>query len=172
MADLQRRLHEAARSFEPPADAVWDRANLPPAGPAAIVCHNDLCVENVVVRDGERGRVHRFRLRRAQRPAHRHRHRGAALGAVPRPGDLYETWAGIDQVARFRAFCDVHGLDAAARGRVVEAGKDFLDRALVSVRTRAESGLPLYVAFWEGGYADQNRRSRAWLDAATDAVVS
>ena len=52
-----------------------------------------------------------------------------------------------------------------ARGRVVEAGKDFLDRALVSVRTRAESGLPLYVAFWEGGYADQNRRSRAWLDA-------
>ena len=52
VADLQRRLQEAARSFEPPPDAVWDRANLPPAGPGAIVCHNDLCVENVVIRDG------------------------------------------------------------------------------------------------------------------------
>ena len=172
VADLQRRLHEAARSFEPAPDAVWDRANLPPAGPGAIVCHNDLCIENVVVRDGVAVAFIDFDFAAPNDPLI-----DIAIAArhwVPfrDPVDMFDTWAGVDQVARLRAFCDVHGLDAAARGRVVEAGKDFLDRALVSVRTRAESGLPLYVAFWEGGYADQNRRSRAWLDAVSDAVVS
>ena len=52
VARLQRELHAAAATFTPPAGATWDRANLPDAGPGAIVCHNDLCVENVVVRDG------------------------------------------------------------------------------------------------------------------------
>ncbi len=52
VARLQRALHQAASTFAPPPDATWDRANLPVPGPAAIVCHNDLCVENVVVRNG------------------------------------------------------------------------------------------------------------------------
>ena len=47
----------------------------------------------------------------------------------------------------------------------------FLDRALVSMRTRAESGLPAYVAAWEAGYPDQNRHSRRWLDANAGALA-
>ena len=39
--------------FVPPPDAHWDRPNLHDVGPGALVCHNDLCVENVVVRDGQ-----------------------------------------------------------------------------------------------------------------------
>ena len=172
VADLQRRLHDAAASFVPAGDAQWDRANLPPAGPGAIVCHNDLCVENVVARDGLAVAFIDFDFAAPNDPlvdiaiACRH--------WVPfrDPLDLPDDWADVDQVARFRAFCGVHALTAAQRGQVVDAGVAFLDRALVSMRARAESGLPLYVAAWEGGYPDQNRRSWAWLTRQAAALVS
>ena len=134
--DLQRRLHEAARSFEPPPSAAWDRANLPPAGPGAIVCHNDLCVENVVVRDGVAVAFIDFDFAAPERPAHRHRHRGTALGAVPRPGRP------VRHLGRRRPGRPVPGLLRCPRPRCRgprpggRSGKDFLDRALVSVRTQ------------------------------------
>jgi hypothetical protein len=86
------------------------------------------------------------------------------------PVDLDPELRGIDQVARFRAFCAEHGLDTVGRAAVVAHLGAFLDRALVSMRTRAESGLPAYVAVWEAGYPEQNRRSRGWLDANADAL--
>lgn len=172
VAELQGRLHEASRGFVPPADAQWDRANLPPAGPGSIVCHNDLCVENVVVRDGSAVAFIDFDFAAPNDPLV-----DIAIAArhwVPfrDPSDLYEDWTGVDQVARFRAFCDAHGLDRERRRQVVEEGVAFLDRALVSMRTRADTGQPLYVSAWEGGYPDQNRRSRAWLAASAQNLVS
>jgi aminoglycoside phosphotransferase (APT) family kinase protein len=167
VADLQRRLHAAARSFAPPPDAAWDTANLPPPGPDAIVCHNDLCVENVVVRDGAAVGFIDFDFAAPSAPL-----LDIAIAArhwVPfrDPADLDDGRAGVDQVARFVLFADAHGLDRAQRGAVVGLGRDFLDRALVSMRRRAEAGLATYVAAWTGGYADQNRRSKAWLVAHT-----
>ena len=53
VAALQRRLHDSASSFVVSDTAVWQRANLPEPGPGAIVCHNDLCIENVVTRHGQ-----------------------------------------------------------------------------------------------------------------------
>jgi hypothetical protein len=47
----------------------------------------------------------------------------------------------------------------------------FLDRALGSMRRRAESGLPAYVRAWEAGYPEQNRRSRAWVDAHAGELI-
>lgn len=172
VAELQRRLHVAARSFVPPPDAAWDRANLPPAGPGAIVGHNDLCVENVVVRDGRAVAFIDFDFAAPTDPLV-----DIAIAArhwVPfrDPADVHDEWRGIDQVRRFRAFCDAHGLDGTARRQVVAEGVAFLDRALVSMRTRAETGLPLYVAVWEGGYPAQNRRSRAWVETKASELVS
>jgi len=85
--------------------------------------------------------------------------------------DLDPALRGVDQVGRFRAFCGEHGLDRVRRAAVIAHMGAFLDRALVSMRTRAESGLPAYVAAWEAGYPDQNRRSRAWVDANADALA-
>lgn len=172
VAELQHRLHRASLSFVPPAGARWDRANLPPVRPGAIVCHNDLCVENVVVRDGAAVAFIDFDFAAPNDPLV-----DIAIAArhwVPfrDPVDLFEDWAAVDQVARFVAFCDAHRLDREQRRQVVDAGVAFLDRALVSMRVRAEAGQPLYVAAWEGGYPDQNRRSRAWLAASAERLVS
>lgn len=171
VARLQRELHAAARGFIPPSDAAWDRPNLPDPGPDALVCHNDLCVENVVVRDGRAVAFIDFDFAAPSDPL-----LDIAIAArhwIPLrdPVDLDPGFAGVDQVARFRAFCDAHGLDRPARRAVVAHAAAFLDRALVAMRTRAESGLEAYVRAWEAGYPAQNRRSRAWVDANADALV-
>lgn len=170
VARLQRRMHTAARGFTPPPDAVWQRANLPPAGTEALVghnelvCHNDLCVENVVVRDGRAVGVIDFDFAAPSDPL-----RDIAIAVrhwvpVRHPDDLPEAWRGLDLRARFAAFCAVHDLDDEPRARVLDHVADFLDRALVSMRTRAEQGRPGYVRAWRDGYEAQNRRSHAAVD--------
>lgn len=172
VARLQRRLHEAARTFEPPHDAVWDRPNLGDPGPGAIVCHNDLCIENVVVRDGRVAGFIDFDFAAPSDPL-----LDIAIAArhwipIRDPRDVDPGLRGLDQAARFRRFCDAHGLDSGGRQRVADHLGAFLDRALLSMRTRADAGLPAYVATWNAGYADQNRRSRAWLDASRDRLTA
>jgi Ser/Thr protein kinase RdoA (MazF antagonist) len=171
VAALQGRLHEAARSFVAPVAAAWQRANLPEAGPGAIVCHNDLCVENVVTRDGRAVAFIDFDFAAPTDPVV-----DIAIAArhwvpVRDPDDIRDGRSGVDQVRRFRAFCDAHGLDAPTRARVVDECLAFLDRALVSMKTRADEGQPLYVVAWDEGYADQNRRSRRWLELQAPALL-
>lgn len=164
VADLQRRLHVASVGFQAPSDAVWQAANLPPVGGNALVCHNDLCVENVVVVDGRAIGFIDFDF-----AAPSHRLIDIAIAArhwVPTkvPTDVTDARSGLDLPARFRAFCDAHSLDADERVAVIDHLGDFLDRAMVTMKARADAGLPLYVAEWERGYPLQNRRSRAWLE--------
>jgi hypothetical protein len=171
VAALQRRLHEAARSFVPPADAAWDAANLPPPGPSAVVCHNDLCVENVVVRDGVAVAFIDFDFAAPADPLI-----DIAIAArhwVPfrDPVDLDDGRAGVNQIARFRRFAAEHRLDAESRAHVVREALDFLDRALVSMRQRAEAGQKLYIDAWAAGYPEQNRRSKAWLAANAEGLA-
>lgn len=170
VARLQRALHVAARSFAPPASAEWDRANLPDPGPDAIVCHNDLCVENVVVRDGQVVAFIDFDF-----AAPNDRLLDVAIAArhwIPMrdPVDIDPDLQGLDQIARFRSFCDEHRLGVAERAEVVTHLGAFLDRALISMRRRAESGLEHYIRVWNAGYPLQNRRSREWLDTHADAL--
>ena len=168
---LQRRLHEAARSFVAPVDAVWQLANLPEPGPGAIVCHNDLCIENVVTRHGRAVAFIDFDFAAPADPLV-----DIAIAArhwipVRDPDDIRDGRSGVDQVRRFRMVCDAHGLDAATRARVVAECLDFLDRALISMKTRADEGQPLYVVAWNEGYAEQNRRSRRWLELQAPALL-
>ena len=50
IARLLRGLHDAARGFDPQG-LTWDDSLADPAG-GTLVCHNDVCPENVVFRDG------------------------------------------------------------------------------------------------------------------------
>ena len=171
VARLQRALHDAARGFVPPHDAAWDRPNLPDPGPDAIVCHNDLCIENVVVHDGRVAAFIDFDFAAPSDPL-----LDIAIAArhwipIRDPADIDPELHGLDQVDRFRAFCAEHGLERDRREAVVRHLGAFLDRALVSMRRRAESGIETYVRVWEAGYPDQNRRSRAWLDGHAEELV-
>jgi len=163
VAQLQRRLHDASRSYTPPAGAQWYTPNLPPAGPDAIVGHNDLCVENVVFVNGRASAFIDFDFAAPSDPlldvsiACRH--------WVPfkDPSDLTDGFAGVDQARRFAIYCDAYGLAVEQRATVIQHGLNFLDRALETIRSLVQAGLPLYVAIWDSGYEKQNRRSHDWL---------
>jgi hypothetical protein len=78
--------------------------------------------------------------------------------------DIDDARRELDQVGRWRCFMDVHELGDNERQTVAGHLGAYLDRALVSMQQRAQSGNELYRRMWDSGYADQNRRSRAWLE--------
>lgn len=49
--------------------------------------------------------------------------------------------------------------------------RDILDRVLVSMRRLTRTGLEPDVRVREAGYADQNRRSRRWMDEHASDLV-
>ncbi len=176
VARLQRALHDATRSFVVPTGAVWDRTLSPEwllaARADVVVGHNDLCVENVVVRDAEAVAFIDFDFAAPTDALW-----DVAIAArhwVPAwaPEDLTDGRVGVDQLARFAAYCDAYGdLDAVARRRVVDHLLAFLDRALVQVAKRAAAGRTGYVEVWATGYEGRNRRARAWVQVNRDRLA-
>jgi Phosphotransferase enzyme family len=166
VARLQRRLHDAARSFNQESDAVWDRGLAAPSPwTTNLVSHNDLCISNVVVRDGAAAAFIDFDFAAPTHPlwdvAVALRHWVPVKASID---DEPTRRLGLDQVERFRSYCDVYGARAGDRELIVEMLGVFLDQALVSMRTRFEAGIPAYVEIWvNGGYPEQNRRSRTWV---------
>ena len=167
VAELQARLHAVARSYVASADDVWDDeigvGYYPAEAEGPLVCHNDLCVENVVTRDGRAVGFIDFDYARPVDPlfdiavAVRH------WAPVRAPVDLAAVDVEVDVLARFRAFTDEHGLDRRARERVVELIGAFLDRAHDNVQRLAAAGVGGFAAMVADGYVDQNRRSADWL---------
>ena len=68
IADLMRRFHEAARSFDPTGESWSDEMEDPAGGP--VVVHNDVCPENVVFRDGVAVALIDFDFAAPGRPVH------------------------------------------------------------------------------------------------------
>jgi aminoglycoside phosphotransferase (APT) family kinase protein len=171
VAVLQRELHEAAQSYIAPPEAAWQAANMPAAQSGDIVCHNDLCLENVIVRGGRATGFIDFEFAAPTNPlrdlAVTLRHWTPARDAQ----DLSPEWNHVDPVARFHVFFDAYGVAAVDRARTVTYLGEFLDQAMITMADRAQTQ-PMYRAVWESGYPQQNRRSRGWLDAHADALAS
>ena len=171
VATLQRDAHRAARDFRPPESAAWQDTMVPDALRGTLVCHNDLCVGNVVVRDGRAVAFIDWDFAAPVDPlldiAIAARHWVPLRDAT----DLDESRADVDRIARFGTICDVHELPRPQRVELVDAALAFLDQALASMRSRAQSGLPHYVAAWDAGYEGQNRRSHAWVLAERAALT-
>jgi hypothetical protein len=168
VALLQRELHRAAAGFQLPQGMRWPTRQLtqpPPGAQSDLVCHTDLCLENVVVRDGRAAAFIDFDQAAPANPLF-----DIAIAArhwIPLrdPVDIADARATTDLIGRFRLFADAHRLDAAQRDQVIGMLLVFLDNALHSTRRRAESGHPGFARMWADGYEGMNRRSRAWLTA-------
>ncbi|MCE7001967.1 aminoglycoside phosphotransferase family protein [Kibdelosporangium philippinense] len=163
VALLQRELHRAAAGFRLPAGMHWPSRQLPPGAQGDLVCHTDLCLENVVVRDGHAAAFIDFDLATPAHPLF-----DIAIAArhwIPLrdPVDIADARASTDLIGRFRLLAGAHHLNAAQREQVISMLLGFLDNALRSTRWRAESGHPGFARMWADGYEGMNRRSRAWL---------
>jgi hypothetical protein len=160
IARLMRRYHDAAATVGVP-DGTWsDEMAAPGGGP--IVCHNDVCLENVVFRDGEAVALIDFDFAAPGRPTHDLA--SFAQMCVPIDDETNAArlgWTAADLPARLRLIGDAYGLDAPQRTDVVTDIERNMAALGAFVRRRVEAGDPNFIAMWEqmGG---QERYDRRW----------
>lgn len=163
IAQLMRQLHDASAALDL-GDGPWSAEMADPLG-GPVLCHNDVCLENVVFRDGRAVGVIDFDFaapgRRTFDVA------SFARMCVPVDDDDNATrlgWRPADRAARLRLVTDAYGFGEHNRLEVLE----LIDRAIALggefVRRRVEAGDPGFVAMWEemGGSARFDRRRQWW----------
>ncbi|HEV3363381.1 MAG TPA: phosphotransferase, partial [Acidimicrobiia bacterium] len=127
VAALLRGLHAAARQFRSP-DATWSNEMADPHG-GPIVCHNDVCLENVVFRDGVAVGLLDFDFAAPGRPVYDVAQ--FARLCVPIDDDVNAArlgWRPADRPTRLRLIADTYGLDADGRGELVAILDDSIAR--------------------------------------------
>lgn len=162
VATLLRGLHDASRTFDP-TGLRWSDEMADPEG-GTLVGHNDVCLENVVFRDGRAVAFLDFDFAAPGRPTHDLGN--LARMCVPVDDDVNAArlgWGDEDRPARLRLVADAYGLDAAGRADLLA----HLDHDMASggefVRRRVERGEAPFIQMWEEmGGAERFDRRRAW----------
>ncbi len=168
MAELIRALHDASVGIAT-ADMTWSSEMADPEG-GPVICHNDVCLENVVFRDSQAVAFLDFDF---AAPGRRTFDLAAfARMCVPVDDDASATrlgWHPSDRPGRLRLVCDVYGLDAEGRSEVLHCLDMSIARGGEFVRRRAEAGEPGFVQMWAeiGGMERFDRRRRWWATART-----
>ena len=167
VARLMRRMHDAARSFVPSGHDTWSAEMADPAG-GPIVCHNDVCLENVVFRDGGAIGFLDFDFAAPGRPVHD----VMCFARMCVPIDDGESaarlgWLPADLPARLRLVADEYGLAADERRTLVESLDGSIARGGAFVLRRVEAGEPNFIEMWNaiGGMARFDRRRAWWAEA-------
>ena len=173
VADVQRRLHEAARSFVPPDDAVWGTGGryFPTEAAGDLVCHNDLCLSNVVIGANRLRGVIDFDYTHPVNPLF-----DIAVAArhwVPLWLPAYTTsWGDTSERGRrFRLFCDAHGLTPQQRAETVELVIAFLEQCRINLSALAADGHEAFQRLLAGGYLQHNQHSVSWVSASRAELI-
>ena len=168
VAELMARFHRAAAAFDPGRPGwTWNDEIADPAG-GPIVCHNDVCLENVVFRDGVAVGLLDFDYCAPGRPVYDLAQ--CARMCVPIDDDESTAllgWDHPDRPARLRLLCDGYGLDRPARDELLEILDDAMARSGEFVKRHVDAGEPGFVLMWEwmGGQERWDRRKRWWAAA-------
>ncbi len=160
-AGLLRRFHDAATGFVPPPDAAWDDELADPQG-GPVICHNDVCPENVVYRGGTAVALLDFDWAAPGRPVYDLAQLAKMCVPLDTPDDAARLGrVGLDPFRRLRLVADAYGLapDRTAFVDVIEAS---LENGGAFVQRHVERGEPAFAAMWEqmGGAARYERRWR------------
>jgi hypothetical protein len=169
IAALMRRFHDASRRLGPIAGTYSDEM-ADPSGDVAdrIVCHNDVCLENVVFRDGVAVGLLDFDFAAPGRPEHDL----AAFAGMCVPIDDEQSasrlsWTPSDRRARVRLVADAYGMDAAGRARLLDVIDGRMARGGLFVLRRVQAGNPNFIEMWNAmGGMERFDRRRAWWAGA------
>jgi Phosphotransferase enzyme family len=142
----------------------WSHELADPDG-GLIVCHNDVCLENVVFRGGEAISLLDFDFAAPGRPIYDL----AAFARMCVPVDDDRSaerlgWAAADRSARLRLVAATYGLGDSGRHELLEHLDHSMERGGAFVQRRAEAGDPNFIKMLEemGGMERYERRSRWW----------
>jgi hypothetical protein len=160
VAELLRRFHDAAASFDPAGHAWPDF--VPAPFRAGLVCHNDPNLDNVIFSGGVAVGLIDFDLAGP----------GSAVWDVTCAARL---WAPLRDerdvpevvrgrsLERLRLFVDAYGLPRRERLRIVEAAVHTHDRCYRVVRAAVEGGHEPFARMWREGGRERAERTRRWL---------
>ena len=166
VGSLLRRLHDAGAAIGVDASVEWPRSLADPEG-GTMLCHNDVCPENVVFRDGRAAALIDFDLAAPGRPvwdvAMTARYWVPMLdptsAAVLHP-------AGLDAPARLRILADGYGLSPQERAELPGVIEQATASCRAFVAGRVAEGDPAYTrALTEHGGWQRWDRIQEWLAA-------
>jgi hypothetical protein len=160
---LLRRFHEASRSFSAATMPWSDELADPLGGPT--VCHNDVCLQNVVFRRGEAVALLDFDFAAPGRPLFDLAQ--LARLCIPIDDDANAGrfgWEAVDGPARLRLVADAYGLSGEQRRALYLIVEVSIDRGDEFVRRRVAAGDPNFIRAWQemGGEKRIDRRLRWW----------
>lgn len=172
IARLLRGLHDAARGFDAKGH-TWSDNLADPAG-GTLVCHNDVCPENVVFRDGIAVALLDFEFAAPGRAVYDLAH--LARLCIPIDDDFDQVrlgWRPADRPARLRLVADAYGLNADGRRELLTAMNDAMARIEAAVRRSVDAGDPNTVEMWNRtGGGERYERRRRWWTAHHDQFVA
>lgn len=174
-AALLRAFHDATAGFVAPPGTRWsDEMADPDPGPDPVICHNDVCPENVVCRDGAAVALLDWEFAAPGRRLYDLAALARMCAPVDDPENAARTGrAGLDPAHRLRVAADGYGLDPDERVELLTVLAGQIERGGEFVRRRVEAGEPAFVAMWEagGGQARFDRR-RAWFAAERPRLLA
>jgi hypothetical protein len=160
VADLLRRYHEAAASFDA-GRHVWPLA-VPAGFRGGTVCHNDPNLDNVVFVGGRAVALLDFDLASPGSVAWDVACAARLWAPLRDERDVPHRLRGRT-LARLRLFLDAYGLSARDRGRVVDAMVHTHDWCYRVVRAAVAAGHESFGQMWHAGGAGRAERTRRWL---------
>jgi predicted N-acetyltransferase YhbS len=181
-ARLIRGLHDASVGFDA-SDADWSQEMADrDANPATddhrdrvVMCHNDVCMENIVFRDGAAVALLDFDFAAPGRRAHDL----AAFARMCVPidddqGAALLGWHRADRPHRLAVIADAYGLDGDQREELLACLDATIARGGEFVLRRVEAGEQPFIDMWEsmGGMARFDRRRDWWATARSGFAMA
>ena len=164
---LLRRMHDASAGIPIP-DAAWPTEFADPGaseGQNLVLCHNDACLENVVLRDGQAAALIDFDFAAPGRPLW-----DLAMCAwywvpmVPDEIAAVEGFGGLDSPARLRILVDAYGLDHAGRGPLLDLFPQAVAVMEKFVKGRVAAGDPVFTRVDAERDPARYNKILAWLE--------
>jgi hypothetical protein len=172
VATLLRRFHDATRGFAAPGCGSWNREMAEPRSGGDVVCHNDVCLENVVFRDGVA--VALLDLDFAAPGSRWWDVASFARMCVPMDDPEDAARRGMrseDAAARLRIVADAYGLPAD-RSPLVDRLQEQTDAGGRFVKRRVDAGDEAFTRMWnESGGAARYDRRRAWFASMRPRLI-
>ena len=176
IARIMRRYHDATAGFVSPADATWSDELADPNCPEParsghdtdlVICHNDVCLENVVFRGGEAVALLDFDFAAPGRRIYDLACMARMCVPVETDGDAARTGRrGLDPFTRLCVVADAYDLGTDGRIELVSILATQFESDGAFVRRRVEAGESAFIEMWQamGGQERLDRR-RTWFTA-------
>jgi aminoglycoside phosphotransferase (APT) family kinase protein len=174
-AALLHRFHDATAGFVPPPGVTWSEELADPTpGPDAVLCHNDVCPENVVCRDGRAVVLLDWEFAAPGRRLHDLAALVRMCGPTDAPGFAARTGRqDLDPGHRIRVAADGYGLAYDDRIELLDVLGEQIARGGDFVRRRVEAGEPAFVEMWEAmGGQDRYDHRHEWFEAERPVLLA